>query len=121
MYDIATKGVTHLNGELSLAFVKVAEENANTHNLDEMPIVDSGIVEQMETAEDSRQHIAADYSDYNGDRDEDLYRHGPSDSASVEDEDAQPEPSEHKPIYVYPINSKYRRVQINSGYSNIKN
>lgn len=109
MYDIATKGVTHLNGELSQAFVKVAEENAQTQNLEELPIVDSGIVEQMAAG---------------GARDQDAYES----SYEAEDEevgddvsDEQAEASEQKPIYVYPINSKHRRVQINSGYSSIKN
>ncbi|KAL9700758.1 hypothetical protein quinque_004199 [Culex quinquefasciatus] len=122
MYDITTKGVTHLNGELSQQFVKVAEENANTHNLDDVPIVDSGILEQMETAESSN-------------KDEDLYSLHGDESSYVsgeddQDEDEQAEPSENvetvvkfeqKPMIVYPVNSKYRPVQINSGYSSIKN
>lgn len=122
MYDITTKGVTHLNGELSQQFVKVAEENAKTHNLDDVPIVDSGILEQMETAESSN-------------KDDDLYSLHGDESSYVsgeddQDEDEQAEPSENvetvvkfeqKPMIVYPVNSKYRPVQINSGYSSIKN
>ncbi|XP_021697949.1 dendritic arbor reduction protein 1 isoform X4 [Aedes aegypti] len=107
MYDIGTKGVTHLNGELSQAFVKVAEENAQTQNLEELPVVDSGIVEQMGAGAKDRQSEEA--SSYEEDADLEA------------ESDEQAEASEQKPIYVYPINSKYRRVQINSGYSNIKN
>lgn len=47
MYDIATKGVNKLSGELSTAFVKVAEENAAAQDLDSAAIFDSGIVEQV--------------------------------------------------------------------------
>ncbi|EAT37496.1 AAEL010518-PA, partial [Aedes aegypti] len=107
MYDIGTKAVTHLNGELSQAFVKVAEENAQTQNLEELPVVDSGIVEQMGAGAKDRQSEEA--SSYEEDADLEA------------ESDEQAEASEQKPIYVYPINSKYRRVQINSGYSNIKN
>uniref|UniRef100_A0A182FDX3 Uncharacterized protein n=1 Tax=Anopheles albimanus TaxID=7167 RepID=A0A182FDX3_ANOAL len=103
MYDIATKGVTHLSGELSAAFVQVAEENAKTQNLDrEMPIVDSGIVEQMETRSSTE---AVDYVT--------------ADSlSSSEEQDEQAEASERKAVYVYPEN--YRGLEVNSGYSHIK-
>uniref|UniRef100_A0A182YNU5 Uncharacterized protein n=1 Tax=Anopheles stephensi TaxID=30069 RepID=A0A182YNU5_ANOST len=104
MYDIATKGVTHLSGELSAAFVQVAEENAKTQNFDEVPIVDSGIVEQMETkssSESSPDYGAGSYA-----------------LTSSEEQDDQAQASERKAIYVYPEN--YRGLEVNSGYSNIK-
>ncbi|XP_029734775.2 myb-like protein AA [Aedes albopictus] len=107
MYDIATKGVTHLNGELSQAFVKVAEENAQTQNLEELPVVDSGIVEQMGAA--AKEDQQGEESSYEEEFEQE------------QESDEQADASEQKPIYVYPINSKYRRVQINSGYSSIKN
>lgn len=47
MYDIATKAVSKLNGELSSAFVRVAESNASAQDLDGAQIMDSGIIEQM--------------------------------------------------------------------------
>lgn len=49
MYDIVTQSVNKLSGELSTAFVNVAESNAQTENIDSAQIVDSGIVEQMDT------------------------------------------------------------------------
>lgn len=49
MYDITTQSVNRLSGELSTAFVNVAESNAQTENIDSAQIVDSGIVEQMDT------------------------------------------------------------------------
>uniref|UniRef100_A0A182PPH1 Uncharacterized protein n=1 Tax=Anopheles epiroticus TaxID=199890 RepID=A0A182PPH1_9DIPT len=103
MYDIATKGVTHLSGELSAAFVQVAEENAKTQNFDEVPIVDSGIVEQMETKSSSES--SQDYGSYYG-------------LTSSEEQDDQAQASERKAIYVYPEN--YRGLEVNSGYSHIK-
>ena len=51
MYDIATQRVNKLNGELSTAFVNVAEENANAENMENASISDSGIVEQMASNE----------------------------------------------------------------------
>uniref|UniRef100_A0A182NJ24 Uncharacterized protein n=1 Tax=Anopheles dirus TaxID=7168 RepID=A0A182NJ24_9DIPT len=104
MYDIGTKGVTHLSGELSAAFVQVAEENAKTQNFDEMPIVDSGIVEQMDTKASSES--SADYGA------------GSYALTSSEEQDEQAQASDRKAIYVYPEN--YRGLEVNSGYSNIK-
>lgn len=52
MYDIATETVNRLNGELSTAFVDVAEANANAQDDDNVPmtLTDSGIFEQMNTS-----------------------------------------------------------------------
>lgn len=47
MYDIATQHANKLSGELSSAFVNVAEENANAQDMDNSSISDSGIVQQM--------------------------------------------------------------------------
>ncbi|XP_058066336.1 fibrous sheath CABYR-binding protein-like [Anopheles bellator] len=107
MYDIATKGVTHLSGELSSAFVRVAEENAQTQNLDEMPIVDSGIVEQMEPKSTQASSASVEYG-----------ASGAVTSSEEQDDDEEAEASERDAIYVYPEN--YRGLEVNSGYSNIK-
>lgn len=49
MYDISTKTINRLKGELSNAFVNVAEANANAQEEDNVPmtLTDSGIFEQM--------------------------------------------------------------------------
>jgi hypothetical protein len=47
MYDVATQGVSKLRGELSSAFVEVAETNANSRELDSVAAT-SEIVEQWE-------------------------------------------------------------------------
>lgn len=47
MYDIPTKAVNKLSGELSTAFVNVAEDNVTSHDIDGAAIYDSGIVEQV--------------------------------------------------------------------------
>ncbi|XP_063698076.1 uncharacterized protein LOC134829014 [Culicoides brevitarsis] len=64
MYDIATKKVNKLSGELSSAFVNVAESNATTQDIDGADILDSGVVEQVksdteeETTEENVQETA---------------------------------------------------------------
>uniref|UniRef100_A0A336LJT7 CSON008465 protein n=1 Tax=Culicoides sonorensis TaxID=179676 RepID=A0A336LJT7_CULSO len=55
MYDIPTKAVNKLSGELSSAFVSVAEENATTHDIDGASILDSGIIEQVKPGSESDQ------------------------------------------------------------------
>lgn len=51
MYDIGTKIISRLKGELSSAFVNVAESNANAQDDDDndtsVTISDSGIYEKM--------------------------------------------------------------------------
>lgn len=51
MYDIGTKIVSRLKGELSSAFVNVAESNANAQEDDDnhknIQLIDSGIFEKM--------------------------------------------------------------------------
>lgn len=55
MYDISSKIVSRLKGELSTAFVNVAESNVNAQeediNNDNLTIIDSGIYEKMPTME----------------------------------------------------------------------
>lgn len=52
MYDIASKTVNRLKGELSTAFVDVAESNVSAQEDDNVPVTltDSGIIEQMNPA-----------------------------------------------------------------------
>lgn len=52
MYDISLQKVNKLSGELSSAFVNVAEENASAQDMDNASLSDSGIVEQMSTKTD---------------------------------------------------------------------
>jgi uncharacterized protein affecting Mg2+/Co2+ transport len=47
MYDIQTKSVSRLSGELSSTFVKVAEENATTDDLDMTKVIDVSVIERM--------------------------------------------------------------------------
>lgn len=49
MYDIATQSVSKLRGELSSAFVEVAESNANSQELDNLAAA-SDIVEQWKNS-----------------------------------------------------------------------
>lgn len=54
MYDIATKEVSRLKGELSTAFVSVAESNADAQAKDDdeeqnVQLIDNRVFEQMST------------------------------------------------------------------------
>lgn len=120
MYDISTQSVNKLSGELSTAFVNVAESNAQTENIDSAQIVDSGIVEQMDTestlaGEDANTTTTARYFG------EDAYVH-----KEIQDrlDELEAEPSdfvETRIRYELPANHKYTDVDISSGYSVIKN
>jgi hypothetical protein len=55
MYDIQTKSVSRLSGDLSSAFVKVAEENATTDNLDMTKVIDVDAIERMMTDSQQRE------------------------------------------------------------------
>lgn len=61
MYDISTKIVSRLKGELSTAFVNVAESNANAQeedaNTKNLTLVDSGIFEKMPTMDSTNEKI----------------------------------------------------------------
>lgn len=101
MYDIATQRVSKLNGELSSAFVNVAEENANAQDIENSSISDSGIVEQMAPVDDN---VAAEARD--------------------EVDDTESEPSHRvlsilspPPGFVADTPKNSGKIQINSGYS----
>lgn len=59
MYDIGTRIVSRLKGELSTAFVNVAESNANAQEdeNDNMTLSDSGIYEKMPAMDSEREKI----------------------------------------------------------------
>uniref|UniRef100_T1GIX1 Uncharacterized protein n=1 Tax=Megaselia scalaris TaxID=36166 RepID=T1GIX1_MEGSC len=46
MYDISNGSVNKLSGELSTAFVKVAEENSSTENLENASLYEGEIMEE---------------------------------------------------------------------------
>lgn len=99
MFDIATQRVSKLSGELSSAFVNVAEENANAQDIENSSMSDSGIVEHM--APQSR----------NGDD---------NDAAETSDDpdDSEAEPSHlFESIVAAPPGFAANNIQINSGYS----
>lgn len=47
MYDISTGAVNKLNGELSSAFVNVAEENASSEDFEHASTLDPSVLETM--------------------------------------------------------------------------
>lgn len=59
MYDIGTKTVNRLKGELSSAFVNVAEANANAQEDEDSPVslTDSGIIEKMPAMNSDQEKI----------------------------------------------------------------
>lgn len=108
MYDIATKTVNKLNGELSSAFVNVAEENAKTQDIDKASISDSGILEKMPNtdSEDSDSDTTTITSTEDNDEDDDS---GETTTEITNEEEDD-----------IPTNDNTRRVLISSGYSVIK-
>lgn len=108
MYDIGTQLVNRLKGELSSAFVDVAESNAKAQDEDDndemlMSLSDSGIYEKMPTmwssSDDEKVSIIEAKSV--------LPRHRP---IVVEEDDQQQQSS----------TTNERRISISSGYSVIK-
>lgn len=103
MYDIATQRVSKLSGELSSAFVNVAEENANAQDIENSSISDSGIVEQMTPLVDD--NVAAEARD------------------SLDDSDSEPSERVHSILSPPPgfltdaVKTNAGNIQINSGYS----
>lgn len=61
MYDIGTKIVSRLKGELSTAFVNVAESNVNAQdediNNENVKLIDTGIYEKMPTMDSDNEKI----------------------------------------------------------------
>lgn len=99
MYDISLQKVNKLSGELSSAFVNVAEENASAQDMDNVSISDSGIVEQMSTK--------IDRSDENN-------------GAENFDDESDQQASEIVSTYIKPNDEEKENVNqivINSGYS----
>jgi len=102
MYDISLQRVNKLSGELSSAFVNVAEENASAQDMDNVSLSDSGIVEQMSAK--------IDRSDENS---------GAERFDDESDHESQ-QPSEIVSTYIKPNDDEKQNVNqivINSGYS----
>lgn len=111
MYDIGTQLVNRLKGELSSAFVDVAESNAKAQDDDEsdemlMSLSDSGIYEKMPTMVSSDGETVS-LVEAKSAATASLNRHRP---IVVEEYDQQPQSST--------INEQ--RISISSGYSVIK-
>lgn len=102
MYDIGSKIVSRLKGELSTAFVNVAESNVNAQeediNNENLTLIDSGIYEKMPTMESDKEKITT------------LTKHNTHQN--------------HRPIFRRdPIkyhNDASHKISISSGYSVIK-
>lgn len=126
MYDITTKSVSKLSGDLSKAFVDVAAENAE-HNtsqedtIETASLSDSSIVEQMvnKIREKNANHT----------KESSVTEETPSD-LSTEEEDSEQQPSQQiETVVKYVPNAspttnahhQENRVLISSGYSVIKN
>lgn len=103
MYDIPSHTVNKLSGELSSAFVNVAEANAAAQEIDNASLIDSGIMEKMPTNNDAaqRRNDSPDIAD-------DLY-------------DSYAEPSNMVEIFSKPPRNQdfINKVDISSGYSSI--
>jgi len=114
MYDIPTKAVSRLNGELSTAFVKVAESNASAQDLDGS-ITDSGIVEQMTNQTITEEFTTTTgYPDLDMEADDmDAEAEGSEHVETVVKYESAPTPEEKKPSFE-------NKVMISSGYSVIK-
>lgn len=129
MYDIATKAVNRLSGELSTAFVNVAEENATAQDLDGAAIYDSGIVEQVNAGSNEEQGIeetaetttavSNDSAEYDTNYDMDM---GVGDSSAEGSENIETVVKFETPKEIVKEEEKKaeNQVQINSGYSVIK-
>lgn len=108
MYDIGTQLVNRLKGELSSAFVDVAESNAKAQDEDDsdeilMSFSDSGIFEKMPTLSSDGEKVSIiEAQAASG-----LNRHRP---IVVEDVDQQQQSS----------TTNEQRISISSGYSVIK-
>ncbi len=102
MYDISLQKVNKLSGELSSAFVNVAEENASAQDMDNASLSDSGIVEQMSTKID---------------RSDDDENSGAENFDDESDHESQ-QASEIVSTYIKPKDEeKVNQIVINSGYS----
>lgn len=87
MYDIPTQTVNKLNGELSTAFVNVAEENATAQDAETTTNPEEDFTESIDTFQEEPSNIVETYVKFEGNQDKEV------------------EP----------------KIQINSGYSVIKN
>lgn len=109
MYDIQTQSVNKLTGELSSAFVKVAEANANAQDMENVSIADSGLLEKMPTNPAPTQQITKRVDSFVDDEE-----------ADGDDDDSQSQGSVRIEYAVKPnYNDKRYKIDISSGYSHI--
>lgn len=111
MYDIGTQLVNRLKGELSSAFVDVAESNAKAQDEDDsdemltMSLSDSGIYEKMPAMSTDNERVSIIEAQSAAA----LSRHRPI-VVEEDDDDQQPQSS----------TKNEQRISISSGYSVIK-
>lgn len=110
MYDIPTQTVNKLTGELSSAFVKVAEANANAQDMENVSIADSGLLEKMPSNSANQQQQITKRIDHFDENEDDIDDDDTHAQGSVKIEYAV------KPNY----NDPRYKIDISSGYSHIK-
>lgn len=108
MYDIGTKIVSRLKGELSTAFVNVAESNVNAQEEDinekNVTFIDTGIYEKMPTMDSDNEKITiiqAHSSSNTNHQDQPIFRRNNAATVKSRSDDTS-------------------RISISSGYSVIK-
>lgn len=113
MYDIPTQTVNKLTGELSSAFVKVAEANANAQDMENVSIADSGLLEKMPTNSVTiqQQQITKRVDNFDDNEDD----------IAEDDDDSHAEGSVKIEYALKPnYNDPRYKIDISSGYSHIK-
>lgn len=121
MYDIGTRIVSRLKGELSSAFVNVAESNANAQdddmNSNNVTLTDSGIYEKMPAMDAEKEKITI------------VQAQSSSSSAATTTSTfgSQQQQQHNQPIFrrlddkqSQPATSSSTKLSISSGYSVIK-
>ncbi|GAB0089983.1 hypothetical protein DMENIID0001_046130 [Sergentomyia squamirostris] len=114
MYDIPSKTVNRLSGELSSSFVNIAEANAATDNIDKATVVDSGIFQKMDSSGKSAEDSTEDYPITSSQSDQ----VDPMDSAASEIVESRADPDD--PTFNVDETPLDTHVVISSGYSVIK-
>lgn len=108
MYDIISKTVSRLSGELSSKFVDVAEENATAQDEDGNPIASPNKTVEIDRIDEN---IESD-QEFDDEDDEDTNGAASEVVESVVKFDSSP---------ITPENETSNKVSISSGYSSIKN
>lgn len=106
MYDIGTRSISRLKGELSSAFVNVAESNANAQdddiNNESVTLIDTNIHEKMTAMDSENEKITIIHANSYGPKaSRPIFRRDSSTSTNTNKEDM-------------------KKISISSGYSVIK-